>query len=124
MIELVLEFDGATPQSLALFDALPEALAGRSVRVEHRALATPGSPPWLALLAGEPPGRWACGEVLRRGPVEDLDELAMAVRRTPGALRAADEPVPAILWDGRRFAGDHALDDFIAALPPASPPPA
>ena len=122
MITLVLEFDGASPQSLALLEALPEALAGRSMAVTLRPVAPPdGDPPvpWMALLAGPPPGRWVCEQVLRRGPVEAVEALAVALHRQPGGLSAPSGPVPALHWKGVRYAGDDALAALTAALPPA-----
>lgn len=125
MIALVFEFDGATAASLALFDQLPQALEGRSVLIDCAPVAPPpGHPavPWMRLLARVPaPGRWLCGQVLQRGPVDPVDTLAasLGLDAAGGELPAATGPVPAIVWNGERFDGDHALARFTAALPAA-----
>ncbi|MET0348898.1 MAG: hypothetical protein ABW067_03820 [Rhizobacter sp.] len=123
MIALVFEFDGVSAATLDLFEQLPQALEGRSVLVDYRPVAPPsGVAPWMRLLGGDPaPGRWPCEQVLRRGPVEPMEALAAALGLPPDghALPAASGPVPAIVWDGRRFDGDLAIERFIAALPSA-----
>ena len=123
MIALVFEFDGVAAATPDLFDRLPQALEGRSVVVDYRPVSPPaGVAPWMRLLGGDPaPGRWPCEQVLLRGPVEPMEALASALGlpHDGQALPAASGPVPAIVWAGRRFHGDHALERLIAALPPA-----
>jgi len=121
MIALVFEFDGVSATTRDLFDRLPQALEGRSVLVDYRPVAPPaGVAPWMRLLGGDPaPGRWHCEQVLLRGPVEPMDALAAALSLPPDgqALPPPSGPVPAIVWDGRRFDGEQALERFVAALP-------
>lgn len=123
MIALVFEFDGVSAATRDLFDRLPQALEGRSVLVDYRPVAPPaGVAPWMRLLGGQPaPGRWSCEQVLLRGPVEPMEALASALGlpHDGHALPAPTGPVPAIVWDGRRFDGDQAIERLIAALPSA-----
>ena len=123
MIALTFEFDLVSPDTLAWFDQLPQALAGRSVVIDYRPVAPPaGHPalPWVQLLVACGAGRWACDQVLHRRGQEPLgavsaslnlrNDWATALPPAPGG------PVPAIVWDGRRFDGPDAIERLLAAL--------
>jgi len=123
MIALTLEFDLVSPDTLGWFERLPQALAGRSVVIDYRPVAPPaGHPavPWVHLLVACGASRWACDQVLHRRGHEPLEAVGVSLnpRGDPSTVLvpAAAGPVPAIVWDGRRFDGPDAIDRLVTAL--------
>ncbi|KQV91743.1 hypothetical protein [Rhizobacter sp. Root1221] len=126
MIALSFEFDLATPGTLALFEQLPQAMAGRSVVIDYRPVAPPAghaAEPWVRLLVACGAGRWACQQVLHQwttGSPEAVGAM-LAPRGNPAAVvpPAAGGPLPAVVWGDQRFAGPDAINRLLAALPAA-----
>lgn len=128
MRHVCFHFDPSAPASRAWFDQLPERLAGHAVVLDHRPEAADGrtGDPWLALLTARgAPGRWACAQVLARRHTDPVDQVAAEVSARLGTGQplapAVGGPLPAVVWDGRRFDGADGLDRLAAAwLTPAA----
>ena len=125
MMALTFEFDLVSPDTLAWFDQLPQALAGRSFVIDYRPVAPPaGDPavPWVQLLVACRAGRWACDQVLRRRRHEPLEAVGATLHPRGDVATAlappAGGPVPAIVWNGWRFDGPGAIERLVATLPP------
>lgn len=122
------EFELDAPSTAELLDRLPEALRDHSVAVDLcPAVPGPGhaTEPWVRLLwacavPGLSPGRWACDQVLQRWQAESLDAVAasLEIRRDPATLTLpqASGARPALVLGERRFSGQDALAQLVAAL--------
>ena len=119
-LTVYLDFDDG--ESRRLFDRLPERLAGVSYAVRYRPLAAAGESVALRAYA-DGPNRLACEQLFACGaqaplvpfaePAAAADALAAAA-----AQAAADgvQALPAVVVDGRVYAGAAALDALAVDL--------